>query len=102
MKYSEFKRREKVRAKEAEKAAKAAAKAAAAPAKEAKPKSAEEGEDELNPNVSFCDDILYKNDHKIDIFIFQFSNTLSCVPRPSTSFVKTLALILIPTSLMLN
>lgn len=47
--YSEFKRREKLRAKEAAKAAKAAA----APAKEATPKekSAEEGEEELNPNV---------------------------------------------------
>lgn len=45
---SEFKRREKVRAKEAAKAAKAAA----APPKEAKAKSAEEGEEELNPNVS--------------------------------------------------
>ncbi|KAG1098859.1 hypothetical protein G6F42_017920 [Rhizopus arrhizus] len=45
---SEFKRREKVRAKEAAKAAKAAA----APPKEAKSKSAEEGEEELNPNVS--------------------------------------------------
>ncbi|CAO3639722.1 unnamed protein product [Mucor hiemalis] len=46
---SEFKRREKVRAKEASKAAKAAA----APAKETKPKSEEEGEDELNPNQYF-------------------------------------------------
>ncbi|KAL4214357.1 lysyl-tRNA synthetase [Rhizopus microsporus] len=49
--YSEFKRREKLRAKEAAKAAKAAA----APAKEATPKekSAEEGEEELNPNQYF-------------------------------------------------
>ncbi|CAO3628129.1 unnamed protein product [Mucor fragilis] len=46
---SEFKRREKVRAKEAAKAAKAAA----APPKEAKAKSAEEGEEELNPNQYF-------------------------------------------------
>ncbi|CAO0795657.1 unnamed protein product [Mucor circinelloides] len=46
---SEFKRREKVRAKEAAKAAKAAA----APPKEAKSKSAEEGEEELNPNQYF-------------------------------------------------
>ncbi|CEI91770.1 Putative Lysine--tRNA ligase [Rhizopus microsporus] len=48
---SEFKRREKLRAKEAAKAAKAAA----APAKEAAPKekSAEEGEEELNPNQYF-------------------------------------------------
>lgn len=44
---SEFKRREKVRAKEATKAAKAAA----APPKEAKAKSVEDGEEELNPNV---------------------------------------------------
>ncbi|OBZ86786.1 Lysine--tRNA ligase, cytoplasmic [Choanephora cucurbitarum] len=46
---SEFKRREKVRAKEAQKAAKAAA----TPAKEVKPKSEEEGEEELNPNQYF-------------------------------------------------
>ncbi|KAK4516240.1 uncharacterized protein ATC70_011210 [Mucor velutinosus] len=46
---SEFKRREKVRAKEAAKAAKAAA----APPKEVKSKSAEEGEEELNPNQYF-------------------------------------------------
>ncbi|KAI9333890.1 lysyl-tRNA synthetase [Pilaira anomala] len=46
---SEFKRREKVRAKEASKAAKAAA----APPKEAKAKSAEDGEEELNPNQYF-------------------------------------------------
>jgi lysyl-tRNA synthetase class 2 len=46
---SEFKRREKVRAKEAAKAAKAAA----APAKEVKPKNAEDGEEELNPNQYF-------------------------------------------------
>lgn len=44
---SEFKRREKARAKEAEKAAKAAA----APPKGAKAKNEEEGEEELNPNV---------------------------------------------------
>ncbi|KAI7902906.1 lysyl-tRNA synthetase [Cokeromyces recurvatus] len=47
---SEFKRREKLRAKEAAKAAKAAA----APAKETtKPKNAEEGEEDLNPNQYF-------------------------------------------------
>ncbi|KAI8987354.1 lysyl-tRNA synthetase [Mycotypha africana] len=46
---SEFKRREKLRAKEAAKAAKAAA----APPKQAKEKSAEEGEDDLNPNQYF-------------------------------------------------
>ncbi|GAA5799973.1 lysyl-tRNA synthetase [Helicostylum pulchrum] len=46
---SEFKRREKVRAKEATKAAKAAA----APPKEAKAKSVEDGEEELNPNQYF-------------------------------------------------
>ncbi|KAI8336031.1 lysyl-tRNA synthetase [Blakeslea trispora] len=46
---SEFKRREKVRAKEAQKAAKAAA----APPKEVKAKSEEEGEEELNPNQYF-------------------------------------------------
>ncbi|KAI7890097.1 lysyl-tRNA synthetase [Mucor mucedo] len=46
---SEFKRREKVRAKEASKAAKAAA----APPKEVKAKSAEDGEEELNPNQYF-------------------------------------------------
>jgi lysyl-tRNA synthetase class 2 len=45
---SEFKRREKVRAKEAAKAAKAAT----APPKEAKAKNEEDGEEELNPNVS--------------------------------------------------
>ncbi|KAI8380621.1 lysyl-tRNA synthetase [Choanephora cucurbitarum] len=46
---SEFKRREKVRAKEAQKAAKAAA----APPKEVKPKNEEEDEEELNPNQYF-------------------------------------------------
>ncbi|RCH83270.1 lysyl-tRNA synthetase [Rhizopus stolonifer] len=46
---SEFKRREKLRAKEAQKAAKAAA----APPKEVKAKSEEEGEEELNPNQYF-------------------------------------------------
>jgi lysyl-tRNA synthetase class 2 len=56
--HSELKRREKLRAKEAAKAAKAAA----APAKEAAPKekSAEEGEEELNPNVRYKEfSILY-------------------------------------------
>lgn len=45
---SEFKRRQKQREKEAKKAAKAAD----APVTATKPKNAEEGEDELNPNVS--------------------------------------------------
>ena len=49
--HSEFKRREKVRSKEAQKAAKAAA----APPKEAKAaKNEEDVEDELNPNVSIA------------------------------------------------
>ncbi|KAJ8660532.1 lysine-tRNA ligase [Lichtheimia ornata] len=46
---SEFKRRQKQREKEAAKAAKAAS----APATASKPKNAEEGEDELNPNQYF-------------------------------------------------
>lgn len=49
--FSELKRRQKQREKEAAKAAKAAS-AAANAGSAAKPKSSEEGEEELNPNVS--------------------------------------------------